>query len=115
MIRRRTLLIYNFGIALVFVMIGLLSFLTLDPFTNRSAIVPPFDPASHTAMQEEQDVERLRSRAIFYFELGRELKRARYADTDSRFSDFRYLCFALAAAFALGGAMSLVATGKGTP
>jgi hypothetical protein len=66
-------------------------------------------------MQEEQDVERLRSRAIFYFELGRELKRARYADSDSRFSDFRYLCFALAAAFALGGAMALVATGKGTP
>jgi len=115
MITRRTLLIYNFGIALIFVVIGLLSLVTLDPFTNRSAIVPPFDPASHVAMQEEQDVEHLRSRAIFYFELGRELKRARYADSDSRFGEFRFLCFALATAFALGGAMSLVATGKGTP
>ena len=115
MIRLRTLLIYNFGIALIFVVIGLLSLVTLDPFTNRSAIVPPFDPASHVAMQEEQDVERLRSRAIFYFELGRELKRARYADSDSRFGEFRFLCFALAAAFALGGAMSLAATRKGTP
>jgi len=113
MITRRTLLIYNFGIALIFVVIGLLSLVTLDPFTSRSAIVPPFDPASHVAMHEEQDVERLRSRAIFYFELGRELKRARYADSDSRLSDFRYLCFALAAAFALGGAMSLLAMRKG--
>jgi hypothetical protein len=109
MIRQRTLLIYNFGIALTFVAIGLLSLLAFDPFTNRSAIVPPFDSASHVAIQEEQDVEHLRARAIYYFELGRELKRARYADSDSRFSEFRYLCFALAAAFALGGAMSLLA------
>jgi len=115
MITRRTLLIYNFGIALIFAAIGLLSLLTLDPFSNRSAIVPPFDPASHVAIQEEQDVERLRARAAYYFELGRELKRARYADSDSRFGEFRYLCFALAAAFALGGAMSLVAAGKSRP
>lgn len=112
MITQRTLLIYNFGIALVFIAIGMLSLVTLDPFSNRSAIVPPFDPASHVAIQEEQDVERLRTRASYYFELGRELKRARYADSDSRFGDFRFLCFALGAAFTLGGAMSHLAMRK---
>jgi hypothetical protein len=110
MITRRTLLLYNFGIALTFVAIGVLSLFALDPFTNRSAIVPPFDPASHAAIQEEQDVERLRSRAAFYFELGRELKRARYADSNSLFYQFRYMCFLLGAVFALGGIISLGAT-----
>jgi uncharacterized membrane protein len=115
MITRRTLLIYNFGIALIFVAIGVLSVFALDPFTNRSAIVPPFDPASHAAIQEEKDVEHLRSRATFYFELGRELKRARYADSNSLFNEFRYMCFILGAAFALGGVLTFVATRKGAP
>jgi hypothetical protein len=115
MITRRTLLVYNFGIALTFVAIGVLSLIALDPFTKRSAIVPPFDPASHAAIQEEQNVEHLRSRATFYFELGRELKRARYADSDNLFSEFRYLCFILGAAFAVGGVMAVAATRHSAP
>jgi hypothetical protein len=115
MITRRTLLIYNFGIALIFVAIGVISLFVLDPFTNRSAIVPPFDPASHAAIQEEQNVEHLRSRATFYFELGRELKRARYADSNSLFNEFRYLCFVLGAVFALGGTMCALGTTPARP
>ena len=109
MITRRTLLIYNFGIALTFLVIGTMSMYAAEPFANRSVILPPFDPASHTAIQEEQDVERLRSRATSYFELGRELKRARYADGDTSFRDFRFLCFLLGAVFVLGGTLSFVA------
>jgi hypothetical protein len=109
LITRRTLLIYNFGIALIFLAIGLLSLFTLDPFANRSAIQPPFDPASLAAIQEEEDVDRLRTRASYYFELGRDLKRARYADTDTLFRDFRFMCFVVGIAFALGGLMSMLA------
>ena len=112
MVTRQTLLIYNFGIAIIFVAIGLLSLVTLDPFSNRT-VQPPFDPASQTAIQEEKDIEHLRSRAAFYFELGRDLKRARYADTDTLFHDFRFLCFLIGAAFALGGAMAYLATRSG--
>ena len=112
MITRRTLLIYNFGIAIIFVVIGLLSLLTLDPFSNRT-VQPPFDPASQTAIHEEKDIEHLRSRAAFYFELGRDLKRARYADSDTFFHDFRFLCFLLGATFALGGAMCYLAMRAG--
>jgi hypothetical protein len=110
MITRRTLLIYNFGIALIFLAIGTLSVFVTDPLSSRPSILPPFDPASLTAIHEEQDMERLRSRAGFYFELGRDLKRARYADSDTLFRDFRYLCFVLGSVFVLGGAMSFVAT-----
>ena len=115
MITRRTLLIYNFGIALIFLAIGTLSLFAADPLGNRPAILPPFDPASLSAIQEEQDMEKLRARASYYFELGRDLKRARYSDSDTLFRDFRYLCFVLGAVFVLGGAMSFLATRTKTP
>lgn len=110
MITRRTLVIYNFGIALLFAVIGALSLFTVEHFLDRPAVLPPFDPASAKAIQEEQDPERLRSQAAFYFELGRELKRARYSDTDTFVRDFRSLCFLLGVIFAVGGALSLKMT-----
>ncbi len=110
MITRRTLLIYNFGIALIFVIVGTLSLMTFEHFLSRPAILPPFDNASAKAIQEEQDLERLRTQASFYFELGRELKRARYSDTDTLIRDFRRLCFLLGVIFAVGGAMSFTVT-----
>ena len=110
MITRRTLIIYNFGIALLFAVIGALSLFTFERFIDRPAVLPPFDPASAKAIQEEQDPERLRSQAAFYFELGRELKRARYSDTDTLVRDFRLLCFLLGVIFVIGGAMALQAT-----
>ena len=110
MFSKRTLLIYNFGLAVLFVVIGALTMATFEGFLNRpAAAIPPFDAASAKAIHEEQDLERLRGRAVFYFELGRDLKRARYSDTDTLVRDFRFLCFLLGAIFAVGGAMSLVA------
>lgn len=114
MVTRKALLFYNFGIALIFAAIGALSLVALDPFTNRT-VLPPFDQASHVAIQEEQDLEHLRSRAVFYFELGRDLKRARYIDSDILFHDLRSLCFILAATFGLGGVMAFLATRKPPP
>ena len=110
MITRRTLIIYNFGAALLFAVIGMLSLFTFDHLLSRPAVLPPFDPASAKAIQEEPDIERLRSQAAFYFDLGRDLKRARYSDTDSLVRDFRSLCFLLTVVFAAGGAMSLQVT-----
>ena len=109
MFTKRTLLIYNFGLALLFVVVGALSLFTFEHFLNRRAVaIPPFDFASSQAIHAEQDIERLRSRAAFYFDLGRDLKLARYSDTDTLVRDFRYLCFLLGAIFTVGGAMSLV-------
>jgi len=113
---KRTLLIYNFGLALTFVVIGALSLLTFEHFLTRpAAAIVPFDSASSQAIQTEQDIERLRTHAAFYFQLGRDLKRARYSDTDTLVRDFRYLCFLLGAIFAVGGAMSLAAVKVGAP
>jgi hypothetical protein len=109
MFSKRTLLIYNFGLALLFLVVGMLTMATFEHFLNRpAAAIPPFDAASAKAIHEEPDIERLRARATHYFELGRDLKRARYSDTDTLVRDFRYLCFLLGAIFAVGGAMSVV-------
>ena len=109
MFTRHTLLIYNFGLAIVFVVVGALTMATFEHFLNRpAAAIPPFDAASAQAIRAEEDIEKLRTRAVFYFELGRDLKRARYSDTDTLVRDFRFLCFLLGAIFAVGGAISLV-------
>ena len=110
MFSKRTLLIYNFGLAMLFVVIGALTMTTFEHFLNRpAAAIPPFDAASAKAIREERDIERLRMRATHYFDLGRDLKRARYSDTDTLVRDFRSLCFLLGAIFIVGGTMSLVA------
>jgi hypothetical protein len=106
---KRTLLIYNFGLALLFVVVGALTMATFEHFLNRPAVaVAPFDPASAKAINDEQDIEKLRARAAFYFELSRDFRKARYSDTDSLVRDFRFLCFLLGAIFTVGGAMALV-------
>jgi hypothetical protein len=116
MFSKRTLLIYNFGLALLFLVIGALTMATFESFLNRpAAAIPPFDAASAKAIHEEQDLERLRGRAAYYFELGRDLKRARYSDTDTLVRDFRFLCFLLGAIFTVGGAMSVVTMKAATP
>ena len=115
MVTRRTLLIFNFGAAVLFVVMGMLSLMVYEEFLARPNIVPPFDQASAAAIRDEQDIEKLRQRATFYFGLGRDLKRARYSDTDTLVRDFRFLCFLLGAIFSVGGAMSLVALKVAAP
>ncbi len=116
MFSKRTLLIYNFGLAILFLVIGALTMATFEHFLNRpAAAIPPFDAASAKAIHEEQDLERLRIRAAYYFDLGRDLKRARYSDTDTLVRDFRFLCFLLGAIFAVGGTMSVVTLKAGSP
>lgn len=112
MIKKRTQLIYQFGMAILFAVVGALSLITFEQLLSRPSVVPPFDVSSRKAIHEEQDIEKLRSQATFYFELGRELKRARYADTDTLVRDFRYLCFLLSAIFAVGGAIAIAASMK---
>ncbi len=107
MISRRTLVIYNFGLAVLFLLVGLLGVYALQA-ANRPVAVPPFDQASQVAIAEEKDMERLRSRSLFYFELARDLKRARYSDQDEHFSAFRTVFFVAAIIFAIGGLMTLM-------
>jgi len=114
-ITRQTLLLYNFGLAIAFVLMGALSLLTFERVIDRPVVQPPFDPTSLTVIREETDVEKLRAKAAFYFELGRDLKRARYSDADTGARDFRVVCFLVAVLMAIGGGMLIIFTRPETP
>ena len=107
MVTRRTLVIYNFGLALLFLLVGLIGIYALEA-ASRPVAIPPFDQASQVAIAEEKDLERLRARTNFYFELARDLKRARYSDQDSTFGNFRTVFFMASIVFAVGGLMALM-------
>src|ERR1043165_3014419 len=91
-------------------MMGALSLLTYEHLIDRPAIQPPFDASSLSAINEETDVDPLRARAHFYFGVGRDLKRAPYAGSDSGARDFRIVCFLIGGILVLGGALTAVAT-----
>jgi len=114
-ITRQTLLLYNFGLAIAFVLMGTLSLLTFERLVDRPVVQPPFDPSSLAVIKEETDVEKLRAKAAFYFELGRDLKRARYSDADTGARDFRIVCFLISGLLAIGGGMLMIFTRPETP
>ena len=109
MVTRRALLIYNFGIALILLSIGFLTVYAGDAMKQSSRLteLPNFDAPSRRAIEEQQELDPLRSRALFYFDLAHELKKARNIDSTRYFYDARTVVWLLAALFILGGLMTL--------
>jgi hypothetical protein len=109
MLTRRSLFIYNLGVAAIFGLIGLLSIYARDiAQPARFAQIPAFTEASRAAVAEEQNIEQLRERAVSYFTLARDLKRARFEDTDRIYYDAKVLSFAVAGLFMLGALLLLL-------
>ena len=110
MITRRALLIYNFGIALILVVVGFVSVYAVDALqqpSRRVTEMPTFDGDSRQALEQQQDLEQLRARSLFYFDLAKELKKARSVDTTRLFYDARTLAIMVAGLFVLGGVLIL--------
>ncbi len=110
MVTRRTLLIFNFGVAVLFFMVGLVSIYVMtivQPNPRQVEIPPAFNASALRNISEEQDVEKLRSQAVFYYELAREFRKARYAATEGYLYDVRLLAFFVAGLFTIGGLLSL--------
>jgi len=109
MITRRTLLLYNFGIAGLLVFIGAMSILGADASQiKRLNDLPSFNAEARGYITDDQDIEKLRARALFYFDVARDLKRARTDDSQKLFKDASTLAFFVAALFAVAGAMQLL-------
>ena len=105
----KSLLFYNFGFALAFLLIGLLSVYSLD-YTkpNRANESPVLANNARLAIENEQTVEVIRGRALFYFDIARDMRRARMQDDSSFYEDVRILSFAVAGLFLLGGILALL-------
>ena len=109
MITRRTLLLYNFGLAGLLVFIGAMSLLGIDAAqVKRLSDLPNFNAEARGYVTDEQDIERLRTRTMFYFEVARDLKRARTDDSQKVFKDVSTLAFFVGSLFALGGVIQLL-------
>ena len=108
-ITRRALLIYNFGIALILVVVGFVSVYAVDALQQPSRVteMPTFDTDSRQALEQQKELEALRARALFYFDLAKELKKARGVDNTRYFYDARTLAIMVAGLFALAGVMIL--------
>ena len=105
----RTLLLFNFGFALVFVLVGMLSVYSLD-YTrpNRASESPAFAKKARTDIESEQATEVIRGRALFYFDVASGMRRARMEDDESDYRDVQLLSFFVAGLFALGGMLGLL-------
>ena len=108
MITRRALMIYNFGIAFIFLAIGLLTVHTMDVIRpNRQVEGQALVRLSRESVLEENDMEKLRSRALFYFELAQNLRKAKTEEIEHGFYDLRLVTFIVAGIFTLGGLLLL--------
>jgi hypothetical protein len=109
MITRRTLLLYNFGIAGLLIFIGAMSMLGADAAQiKRLNDLPSFNAETRAYITDEAELERLRTRALFYFDVARDLKRARSDDSSKLFKDVSTLAFFVACLFAVGGGMQVI-------
>ena len=109
MITRRTLLLYNFGLAGLLVFIGAMSIIGADAAQiKRLNDLPSFNAEARAYITDEQDLERLRTRSLFYFDVARDLKRARVDDSSQVFKDASTLAFFVAVLFAISGTMQVL-------
>jgi hypothetical protein len=116
-VTRRALLIYNFGIALILLTIGFVTVYAGDAMQQSSRLteLPNFDSTSRKAIEEQPELDPLRARALFYFDLAHELKKARNSDNTRYFYDARTVVWVLAALFILAGLMALTLPKENSP
>jgi hypothetical protein len=110
MVTRRTLLIFNFGIAVLFLLVGVLSIYAMSivrPVAGQVDVPPAFNRTVLHAIAEEKELEKLRSTAVFYYELARDFRKARYEASEGYLYDVRVLSFFVAGLFAIGGLLTL--------
>ena len=70
--------------------------------------LPSFNAEARSFIADEPDLERLRSRSLFYFDVARDLKRARTDDSSRVFKDASTLAFFVAVLFAISGGLLLL-------
>jgi len=105
----RTLLLYNFGMALIFVIVGLLSIYSIDVTKpGRVEESPTFSKNARLALEHEPVLETLRTRALSYFDVAREFRLARIQDEVGIYNDVRTLSFGVAALFVVGAILALL-------
>jgi hypothetical protein len=117
-ITRRTLLLFQFGVCITFLVIGTLSTYaieTLLPNLGKTVILASLDKNARKELETIDDVEKLRPKAQFYFDLAVQLKQAHGTQEANLIDAGANVCYILAALFAMGGLLILAAPLAKTP
>jgi hypothetical protein len=107
MLTRRAVIIFNCGMALVFLLIGGLSTyaLSLIQPIHEQTMARLIDQGTVQAIKDEGDIERARLKALYYLDLARDIQKRRYEEVDQKYYDARLLSIVVAAAFLIGASM----------
>ena len=105
----RSVLLFHFGVAAIFVLIGLLSAYSLDlVHPSRGKEREALGKEARVLIEEEREIEPVRARALYYFDTLRGMRQARVQDTEHLYNDVRLLSFVVAGLFVLGGVLTLL-------
>ena len=110
MVSRRTLLLFNFGACLTFLVMGMLSphvMAVLFPSLGEVIVLPSMSPTARMDMVATQNIEHLRAQGLFFFDLAMDLKRALASAEGREIEAVRFACFLLAALSGVGGMLVL--------
>ena len=105
MLTRRTLLLFNFGMVLIFVAVGIVSDYALglaQPAQEQGA-QRLFDQTKVQSIKDETDLERVRGQALYYMDLARDMQARKYDEADLKYYDVGRVAYFAGAAFVLAG------------
>jgi hypothetical protein len=95
MLTRRTLLLFIFGMTLIFLAIGIVSEYasSLEQPAQQQGAQRLFEPARVQAIRDDADIERVRGHALYYLELARDMQARKHDAQDLRYYDVRMVAF----------------------
>ena len=103
MLTRRTLLLFIFGMTLIFLAIGGVSEYasSLEQPAQQQGAQRLFDQARVQAIKDDADIERVRGHALYYLELARDMQARKHDAQDLRYYDVRVVAFMASGLFLL--------------
>jgi hypothetical protein len=105
MLTRRTLLLFNSGMVLIFLTIGVVSDYALglaQPVQEQGA-QRLFDQAKVQSIKDDADIEQVRGQALHYLDLARDMQNRKYVEADLKYYDVRMVAYFAGAAFVVAG------------
>jgi len=103
MLTRRTLLLFIFGMMLIFLAIGVVSEYasSLEQPAQQQGAQRLFDQARVKAIRDDTDIEHVRGHALYYLELARDMQARKHEAADLRYYDVRLVAFMASGVFLL--------------
>jgi hypothetical protein len=102
----RTLLLFNLGMAALFALLAAGTYLVPDSRARQVTYLPSFDAPSRQMVAESDDMESVRTKALYYFDLAKGLKVRQYENDEDHVATLRIVSYLSALALTLSAALA---------